>query len=140
MQTEAEVAELLQSLGFDQYPIIYDYYMGGEFADSQETTNDPYSKRPKYKTYFRSDSGNIYTISVFNGLFMAYPVSFNMESDLKAELVISESKELTIYSSKSDQYYVIIPFESNTLVKVIDKIDAESLNNLTNEEIRDYKN
>jgi hypothetical protein len=140
VQTEAEVAEVLKELGFDQYPITYDYSMGGEYTGEKEITEDPNIKRPMYATSFISDSGNLYTIYMVNGVIAAFPVSFNMESDLEAELLISESDKLTIYSSDTDKFFVTIPNKSEAIVKVIEKINAESLNKLTNEEIRDYEN
>jgi len=137
--TEAEAAEVFGELGFDQYPITYDYSMGGEYKGYTEITNDSNTKHPKYQTYFMTDSGNLYNIFLINGVVLAYPVSFNMESDLEAELVISESNELTIYSNKAHKFYVIIPYKSNTIVKLVDKISAETLSTLTNEEIKDYE-
>lgn len=139
VQTEAEAAEAFKQLGFDQYPITYDYFMGGEYTGKMEITNDPNIKRPMYTTSFVSDSRHLYTIYMVNGVVAAFPVSFNMESDLDAELLISESDKLTIYSSDTDKFFVAIPNKSTAIVKVISKIDADSLNSLTFEEIRDYE-
>lgn len=140
VQTEAEVAEALKGLGFEQYPITYEYSMGGEYHGDTEITNDPNTKRPMYETSFMTENGDFWTIFFINGVVLAKPISFNLESDLGVELLVSESKELTSYSDETNKFYVTIPNESAVIVKVIDMINADTLNKLSFEEIRDYEN
>ena len=58
-----------------------------------------------------------------------------MNSERTAQLLISESEQLTSYESNTNKYYVTIPNEDAAIVRVVEKIDADSLNKLTVEEI-----
>ena len=72
---------------------------------------------------------------MINGSIFANPVSYNMNSERTAQLLISESEQLTSYESNTNKYYVTIPNEDAAIVRVVEKIDADSLNKLTVEEI-----
>lgn len=62
-------------------------------------------------------------------------MDYNLESTRAAQLLISESQEITSYNSHTNKYYVTIPKESAVIVRIVEKIDAETLNQLTCEEI-----
>ena len=62
---------------------------------------------------------------------LAYPVSFNLESELGVETLVSESALVTSYDSKTDKYIVTIPDTSGLNLKVVDRIDADTLNSFT---------
>ena len=93
--------------------------------------NGSSEERPRYYTYFISDSGDVWTIYTINGAFFAYPVSFNLESELGIETLVSESALVTSYDSETNKYIVTIPDVSGLNLKVVDKIDASTLNSLT---------
>jgi len=133
--TEAEVANILHARGFGNYPITYEYDMGGEYVDQVEITKDVETKRPMYETYYIAECGDVWSIFVINGMIMANPASYNLESKLGVQLLVSESEELTSYDSATNKFYVTIPKETAVIVKTVDKIDAETLNQLTREEI-----
>ena len=82
-----------------------------------------------------SANGDIWSISVVNGMIIANPASFNLNSELTAQLLISESEKLTSYDNATNKFFVTIPYESEVIVKTVDKIDAETLDRLTVEEI-----
>jgi len=133
--TEAEVANILHARGFGNYPITYEYDMGGEYVDQVEITKDVETKRPMYETYYIAECGDVWSIFVINGMIMANPASYNLESKLGVQLLVSESEELTSYDSATNKFYVTIPKETAVIVKTVDKIDAETLNQLTRVEI-----
>lgn len=70
-----------------------------------------------------------------NGHIIAYPVSYNMELETGVETVISESEIIMGFDSETNTFYETIPAESELIVKVIKKIDAETLDSLTKEDI-----
>lgn len=133
--TEAQVVDLLTERGFVGYPVTYEYEMGGVYVDDVEISQSADVKRPMYTTYFVSEAGEFWTIYVINGSIFANPVSYNMNSERTAQLLISESEQLTSYESNTNKYYVTIPNEDAAIVRVVEKIDADSLNKLTVEEI-----
>ena len=80
---------------------------------------------------------DIWTIFVINGVVIANPASFNLESELEAQLLFSETKELTSYDDETNKFYVTIPKETAAIVKTVEKIDAETLDKWTIEEIKE---
>lgn len=133
--TEAEVITLLKERGFANYPITYEYSINGEYNNEAEALDTSTDKHPLYQTYYVSKSEEVFTICVINGSIIAYPASFNLESNLEAELLISESEELTSYVNEVNKFYVTIPKDSAAIVQTVKKINAETLDKLTLAEI-----
>lgn len=133
--TEEEVMTLLSARGFVDFPITFDYGMDGAYVGEEEITGDAATKHPMYQTFFISENQELWTIFVINGAVIANPVSYNLESTRETQLLISESQEITSYDSNANKYYVTIPKESAVIVRTVDKIDAETLNQLTCEAI-----
>lgn len=133
--TEAEAASELTGRGFDQHPIEYSFTIDGEFLDDNEVSEGSQDKHPMYYTYFTAENGDLWTVYLINGNISAYPASYNMESDFQAELIVSESKSLMSYDAGANSFYETIPYASAAIVKVVDRIDAETLNKLTLEEV-----
>ena len=133
--TEADAGSELTGRGFYQYPIEYNFTIDGEFLDDSEVSGGSQDKHPVYYTYYKTESGELWTVYLINGNISAYPSSYNMESDLQAELIVSESKNLMSYDAAENRFYETIPYDSAVIVKVVDRIDAETLNKLTLEEV-----
>lgn len=90
-----------------------------------------------YETAYKTTGGDMWMIYVINDMIMAYPISFNLTSTKGAELLVSESECLTSYDCDSNKFFVTIPNESEAIVKTVTKIDAETLNKLTSEEMNE---
>lgn len=133
--TEKQVIDVLEERGFIDYPITYEYSIDGEYDYATEVSENSTDKHPMYMTYYMSEVGEVWTIFVINGTIIANPASFNLESNLEAQLLISESEELTSYDSETNKFYITIPKESAAIVKIVEKIDAKTLEKLTIEEI-----
>jgi hypothetical protein len=131
---EIEVITLLKERGFADYPITYEYSMDGGYNDETEALETSTDKHPMYQTYYVSKNEELFTICVINGSIIVNPVSFNLESDLETELLISESEELTSYVDEVNKFYVTIPKNSVAIVKIVEKINAETLDKLKIEE------
>jgi hypothetical protein len=134
--SEKEATRLLEERGFYEYEIIYDSSIDGEYIGDTEVDENSNQKYPMYTTYYMAENGDIWTIFVVNGKLFANPASFNLESELDAQLLFSETKELTSYDDETNKFYVTIPKESVTIVKIVEKIDSETLDKLTIEEIK----
>jgi len=132
--TESKAIDILTERGFTDYPVTFDYSILGEYNDG-EASEDSNVKHPMYQTYYVSTTGDLWTIFVINGNVFANPASFNLESEFDAQLLISESEQLTSYNDETNKFYVTIPKENAVIVKVVEKIDSETLNSLTREEI-----
>lgn len=135
VQTEQEVQEMVRDRGFTDYPISFEYSMSGEYGGTMEVEEASAEKHPIYQTYYVSTEGELWTIFVINGAVMANPVTYNTESGRDVQLLISETDTVTSYDSAKNKFYVIIPGESEAIVKTVDRIDAETLDKLTVEVI-----
>lgn len=134
IKSEKQTVEDINGRGFDQYPISYEYSIDGEYIKEQEALNKK-EKHPVYRTYYTSTSGELWTIIVTNGSMVANPVSYNMQSNRGVQLIFAESEIITGYDSQNNMFYETVPKESELIVHVVDKIDAETLDSLTVEVI-----
>lgn len=135
--SEAEISDDLTDRGFGEYPITTEYSMDGEYYEETDISDSSSSKHPIYQTYYITENGDIWTIFVINDAVMANPVSYNDQSDLGVQLIISESDTVTSYDSTTNKFYETIPDESVLIVKTVERIDADTLEDLTIEEIDD---
>ena len=100
-----------------------------------EITEETTQKYPLYYTYYITESGDLWTILVIDGKVTANPASYNMNSELAVQVVISESETIMSYDSETNTYYETIPDPETLIVKVVPEINAEVLEQLTFEGI-----
>lgn len=134
IQTESEAREDITKRGFEQNPITYDYDIEGKYLGNQ-AVDDSTSTHPIYQTHYISSAGELWTIISINGTIIANPVSYNMESEMGVQTVLSESESIVGYDSKTNTFYDTIPNKSELIVKVVEKIDAALLDSLNKETV-----
>lgn len=134
IQSEKQATGDFSDRGFTQYPVSYDYSMDGKYVKDQVATNAK-EQHPIYQTYYTSANDELWTIIVVNGSIIANPVSYNLQSERGVQFIVSESDVITGYDSVNNVFYETIPSESELVVYVVDKIDAETLDALTVEVI-----
>lgn len=132
---ETEAKALLAERGFGEGVITYDFTISGERVDRTEISDNAANKHPVYKTYYNTPNDETWIVYIINGSIIAYPISFNLESDLGAELIFSESDTITSYDDATNQFYVTIPNDSATIAKTVNRIDTATLSGLTIEEV-----
>jgi len=137
VQTETELCENLAVRGFEDYPVTTEYSMNGEYFDATTISEASSEKHPIYQTYYVTANGEVWTIFIINGSVMANPVSYNMQSGLGVQVIISESETVTSYDCTTNKFYETIPDKSELFVKVVEEINAETLESLTFEVIDD---
>lgn len=134
VQTEKEAIDVFTARGFGNDSIYYDYSIDGEYIGETEAKISR-EKHPIYQTQYVTPGGNVWTIVMINGSILANPVNYNMESDKDVQVIISESETITGYDSANNIFFETIPKESELIVKVVDTIDAKTINSLTTKEI-----
>ena len=135
IQTEAEVLKTLRERGFTDNPITTEYTSDGEMIDEKEVGESD-ETHPYYQTFFISETGEYWTIFATMGNIIANPAGFNLESNTYGvQLILAESEVLTCYDSSTNSLYKTIPNESELIIKVVDRIDAATLNSLTKESL-----
>lgn len=125
--SEADVYNMLNERGFVDYPIVTEYSMDGEYNKTENISQSSSTKHPMYQTTYISSSGDMWTIIIINDAIMANPVSYNMQSGRKVQVVLSEKDSVISYDSAKNKFYETIPNESELIVKKIEKIDVETL-------------
>lgn len=131
VQTETEICNNLAKRGFEDYPVATEYSMGGDYFEATTISKTSSEKHPIYQTNYVTSNGEVWTIFVINGSVMANPVSYNMQSSLGVQVIISESETITSYDSTTNKFYKTIPEKSALIVKVVEEINVETLENLT---------
>lgn len=138
VMTETDVLSCMTDRGFDLYPITYEFGMNGEDLENgeeAEAVSGSEEKHPMYETIYVAANGDWWFVYVVNGALVAAPVSYNLQSEREVEVLVSESEKITSYDPFGNVFYETVPKETDTKVIVVPKIDAETLNQLTIEEI-----
>ena len=133
--SEAEVTKLLNEKGFTDYPITYNYSLSGDFNDAQEGDPSSEVKHPMYGTYYASNVGELWYITVVGKELYATPLSYNISENMSVQTIISSSDWIMGYDDEEDRFFKVIMKNTALIVKVVDKIDAETLDKLTTEEV-----
>ena len=134
--TEKQVSAEFAARGFgENIRVNYTYNMDGSAVQAARADKASSRSHPQYTATFVSQSGEYWTISVVNHSITAYPVTYNLEHNRSAELILSESESITAYDSRENCFYDVIPKENVLCVKQIPAITAQALEQLTAQEI-----
>ncbi len=129
--SESEAIKIFDERGFEEYPVTTEYNMDGEYSDAVEVSELSTVKHPIYQSYYVTENNEIWVVLLIDGDVIANPVSYNMQSTLGVQVIISESDAVTSYDGTTNKFYKNIPDQSALIVKVVEKITAESLEKLT---------
>lgn len=132
---EEDATDLLESRGFIEYEITSSYTMDGVYDDPVEVSDSSKDKHPIYETYYVSTNQELWTINIVDGVICAYPVSYVAAHPENVPVMVSESEEIISYDSSTNSFYKTIPNDNVLDVRVVNKIDAETLDSLTVEEL-----
>lgn len=136
VQSEKQALVDMENRGFNDYPVYSDYLISGEYTGMIEISETD-EIHPSYQTSYITSEGDIWTIFLMNGAVIANPVSYNMQSGRNVQLILSESEKIMGYDSETNMFYEVKINESELIVKVVDRIDAQTLDKLSVEEIDD---
>lgn len=133
--TEKEATEFFVGRGFEGFPIMAEYDMDGVYYDPIEVSKESYDKHPIYTMYYATENNELWNLMLINNSIMAIPVSYNVQMAQPVQVVLSEQEMVTSYDSTTNKFYLNIPDDSVMIVKVVERIDAETLEKLTIEGI-----
>ncbi|MBR4727942.1 MAG: hypothetical protein IK080_08655 [Clostridia bacterium] len=135
LHTEADAVRNLTGRGFSQFPVTSDFSIDGEYREPEEVSDGSTQLHPIYETNYITRNGDVWVIYEINGQCLANPVSYNMGSGNSAQLIFSERDTVMSYDASGNRFYETLPDESALIIRVIDRIDAETLESLTKGEI-----
>ena len=135
--SESEAKQLLLSRGFTDYPVTTEYTIEGNIIEAVEISDTSTDKHPIYSTYYINSNNEVWVINVVEGTITASPLSYNLTYKDKTPIIVSESNEIVSYDSSSNQFYKTIPNDTTMDVRSVDRIDADTLDKLTVEDLVD---
>ncbi len=132
---EKDVFKELEKRGFFDVSVTYEYDMNGNYSEAQDASKSSSEKHPMYNAIYQSENGNIFSISIINDQFLVTPFSMQLESEAEVGVVISESETITSYDSRDNRYFITRPHDDSMRVKLVEQVDANTLDSLTKEEL-----
>lgn len=138
--TEAEVYSMLASRGFEYFHITSNYTMDGEYYEAEEISNDSSMKHPVYETNYINENGDVWTVFVIDGVLLANPVSYSLQSESDVQVIFSESNTVVSYDSVTNKFFESIPDLTIMKVVTVERIDAQLFETLNAEETDKYVN
>lgn len=133
--TEKEAKDLLTARNFTD-TATYDYSESGEYIGDTDIS-DSDDKHPMYNLSYISSNDELWTIMIVNDSLVAYPVSYNIESERNVETIIAESDTITTYYSDTNTFVTSQPTDDVLHVVVVDNIDANTIDQLTIDVLKD---
>lgn len=133
--TEKECIKEFKRRGFENYEIMTDYYINGEYAAIDNISKISSTKHPMYTMNYITTKGEVWTLMIVNNAIMANPLSYNCAVKDGKQIVFSEKETITSYDSERNMFYETIPKKNFLEVKIVDKIDVETIESLTIEVI-----
>ena len=133
--SEKEVIRELEKRGFENIPVKTEYDMAGNYFEAKEISADSDEKHPSYSASWQAVNGDIWTIAVMGEQVSASPLSYIYQSKAQQSLLIAEDDEIVSYDSHGNRFFTTVPHEDYLTVKTVKTIDAQTLEQLTVEEI-----
>ena len=87
--TEDQAIQVFHERGFNQNKVLAEYSMNGEYQPAFEISGATNKKYPKYIYYYTTQSGDFWTILIYNGQILANPLSYNLQSGKSVQLIVS---------------------------------------------------
>lgn len=137
---EANVKQFLNERNLNTTDIYTHYSIAGEYYDDKIIMDDSSVKHPMYETSYINDNNEEWELYIINDQLMANPVSYNSRYYLENEkmVIVSEKESIISYDCETNQFYEVIPKESEMKVYKVDKIDSNALDEITVERILNY--
>lgn len=135
--SESEVFELLEERGFSDVTATTNYLKSGEYIMNKEISPDSSEKHPMYSMLFRTENGEIWSIIIVGDNITACPIYYNSNLEKSDQTVLSETDYIISYDSGENKFYTVIPHEDVLTLKKIERIDADTLEGLTEGDIEE---
>ncbi len=128
--TENEVCKLFEKRGFTDIIITSNCTSDGEYYENEEISASSSEKHPIYVAYYVSSDDELWVINIVGDRLTANPFYYNMDSNEETQTLISETESILSYDNITNRYFETIPRDDALIVKVVDIIDCETLENL----------
>ena len=128
--SERQVYEAYLERELMQSDVYAQYDMEGNMIEMRRISNFSDAKHPEYVAYYTTASGDIWSITVINGKFIANPLSYNAKKGA-VQVLFAEGDTLEAYDSVTNKFYTVKPNAESVNLKSVARIDAQTLEALT---------
>lgn len=135
LHSEAEAAKNFADRGFAQNPVTASNTIDGEYTGKKEISASSMAKHPYYETIYTTPDNAVWSITETNGQMTAFPLTYNASGRWSVRHIVAESETVYSYDSASNQFYMLAPDGSGMILRRIDRIDAQTLDALTESEV-----
>lgn len=133
--TASDAFTLAEEKGFDQSELTYAFDVNGKYLGETEAADGSDDKAPLYQTMYFTENNEVWTVYFIGDAVYACPISYLYSAKLDHEIIFSESDTLMSYDDSENKYYTTVPKESVVKLVVVDKINADTLEKYTAEEL-----
>ena len=137
LMTEEEAVKEFAMRGFTEEPIFIYCDMDGEYIGKTEISATGSQKHPSYETYYKTPSEGIWCIKLIGDTLYATPLSWYEDKSWSVPHMLSEAEDYKTYDSKSKMFYTLKPYESELVIKHLDRINTDALDSLTAQEVEE---
>ena len=135
--SEEEAIHSLAARGFTEQPVIAYYTEDGAPLDEEtEASGDSFAVHPVYETYYFTEDGAVWRITLTNGAIQAVPVSFMQDGNWSVPVMLAETESIMCYDPSSNSFYRVVPDDAVYDLKSVERIDAQFLEDLSAGEVR----
>ena len=132
MSREMQVLEDFVARGFTGVEVTSEYDANGNLMDYVAiATSTSAIRHPIYQAMYKAASGDVWVLTEIGGVLMATPLSYNATQTSGVPVVISERNSIMSFDSQTKTFYENIPHDTVLKVITVERIDAETLANLT---------
>ena len=137
VQSESVLVNDLESRYLADAEIITEYNMSGEYLGENDIYRYSDELHPIYTTYYVASSGEIWVITVVNGVMMAEPFSYNYggNNSNKVPVIVTETDSIYSYDGTTNTFFDFVPDSSKLRMVKVDKINRETLEGLTSDKL-----
>ncbi len=129
LRTETEAVREFAARGFGAVEITTCYDAEGAYYDERVIVGGT-EKHPYYKGIYRTPDEVLWTVTLMGDVFYADPISYNGEERWSAPHVLSDTGTYRTYDGKANAFFTVTPDPAALFVKRVDRIDAETLDEM----------
>lgn len=133
--TEEEACRSFRERGFTAAPVVAVYAEDGTCQEAAPVDEHGTARHPYYQAYYQTPNGDLWSVAVINGVFVAEPITYNDTGSWTVPHLVSENARIQEYDGASNTFFEIDPDPAKLVVKVVSDVDALTLDNLDEWEV-----
>lgn len=133
--TEEEALRAFAARGFENVTVTACYDTNGTYLGDQEISPSGTDRHPYYEAGYLTPDGVIWTVTLMEDGFYAEPLSYNAAGVWEVSRTVCESGSFLTYDGAANAFFQVTPDPQAMVLKRVDRIDAETLDQLTWEEV-----